>query len=116
MASVQIIKKNNTKYVRVVESYWDKEVKKPKIREVKFLGKLEDLTKDNPNFIEELKEQVSSKKRQKQKNRTDQILELINSLKLDKFNGFQVKNYGNLIYEELIKDLELPDFLENLQK
>ncbi len=30
MASVQIIKKNKTQYVRIVESYWDKEVKKPK--------------------------------------------------------------------------------------
>ncbi|MFL1005854.1 transposase, partial [Mycoplasmopsis synoviae] len=87
MASVQIIKKNKTQYVRIVEWYWDKEVKKSKIKEVKFLGKLEDLTKDNPNFIEELKESVSTKKNKKQKYRNEQILQIMNSLKLDKFKG-----------------------------
>ncbi|MFL0980111.1 transposase, partial [Mycoplasmopsis synoviae] len=87
MASVEIIKKNKTQYVRIVESYWDKKVKKSKIKEVKFLGKLEDLTKDNPKFIEELKESVSSKKNKKQKDRNEQILQIMNSLKLNKFKG-----------------------------
>ncbi|WVH34748.1 hypothetical protein RUS48_01715 [Mycoplasmoides gallisepticum] len=76
MASVQIIKKNKTQYVRIVESYWDKKVKKPKIREVKFLEKLEDLTKDNPNFIEELKESVSSKKNKKQNDKMNKFYRL----------------------------------------
>ncbi|MFL1038667.1 IS1634 family transposase [Mycoplasmopsis synoviae] len=116
MASVQIIKKNKTQYVRIVESYWDKEVKKPKIREVKFLGKLEDFTKDNPNFVEELKEFVSSKKNKKQKDRNEQILQIMNSLKLNKFKGTQIKGYGNLVYEEIMNYLELPSFLIDLQK
>ena len=116
MASVQIIKKNNTQYVRIVESYRDKETKKPKIREIKFLGKLEDLIKDNPNFIEELKESVSSKRSEKQKDRTDYLMKIMNNLKLDKFNGLEFKDYGHLIYEELMNDLELPSFFTQLQK
>ncbi|MFL0972995.1 transposase, partial [Mycoplasmopsis synoviae] len=71
---------------------------------------------DNENFIEELKESVSSKKNKKQKDRNEQILHIMNSLKLNKFKGTQIKGYGNLVYEEIMNYLELTSFIIDLQK
>lgn len=83
--------REGTKYISIVEGYRDGV--KVKHRTIKSLGKLADLEVGNPNFLQELKEEVKKGKYQP----TQETLSL--TLDLNKGISNPLKNYGWLLLD-----------------
>ncbi|UUD34729.1 hypothetical protein NPA07_02805 [Mycoplasmopsis caviae] len=64
---VKISKINGIEYVKIARSVRDKETKKVKQVIVKRLGKLEDLLKEDPNYIQNLKNIIQNSQNKKVK-------------------------------------------------
>lgn len=67
MASVQVYKSRGYSYVRVVESFRDPITKKPKTKTIQNLGRLDVLTAENPNYLEELKDKYAREREMKKR-------------------------------------------------
>lgn len=119
MPSVQIYKSRNHQYVRIVESYRDPVTKKPKIKTLENLGRLDKLEAENPNIITELKEKYDANRQKEKQDQLDYSLQFIQSIldtSKDSQQGLPLKNYGYQIYQLLWKQLKLPYFFNYRQK
>ncbi|MDR2867679.1 MAG: hypothetical protein LBV55_03380 [Acholeplasmatales bacterium] len=96
------IPKKNTHYVQVVESYRD-ENQIPRHRVLYSYGILEEIQKERPNFLEELKENL----------KTDFI-----DFKLDllKEHTNTMENYGYIIIDKLLRELSLDKIITHYCK
>lgn len=63
---IVVQKSRGYQYVSIRESYWDKARKKYTSRTVKNFGRLDVLQKDNPNILEELRQQVQELNQRKE--------------------------------------------------
>lgn len=119
MPSVQIYKSRDHQYVRIVESFRDPVTKKPKVKTLENLGRLDKLEAENPNIITELKEKYDANRQKEKQEQIDYSLQFIQSI-LDTSThsqqGVPLKNYGYLIYQRLWKQLKLPYFFNYRQK
>lgn len=96
------------KYISIVEGY--REGDKVKQRTIQSLGKLDDLEVGNPNFLQELKEEIKAGKYQP----TPESFVL--SLDLSQSISNPLKNYGWLLLDSFYKDLKVPSVLSQYKK
>lgn len=118
--SVQVYGKKDNKYVRIVESYRDPETKKPKIKVLQNLGRLDKLEEENPNILADLKAHYTKERQEKEELKASHYTQFIEKLmhspqeKLQK--GLKTLGYGHLVYEKLWNDLKLDYFFNYRQK
>ncbi|WP_282926623.1 IS1634 family transposase [Helcococcus kunzii] len=117
MASVQVYKSRGIEYVRIVESFRDPITKKPKTKTIKNLGRKDVLEQDNPNFIQNLKNELQAK-RDKQENiqRKEVQNYLSEILETNSVEAAKLQNYGYLVYKKIWKELNLDYFFDYRQK
>ena len=104
------INTNQKHSIYLVESYRDKEGK-PKHRTIKNYGILEDLEKENPNILEELREEAKRLTK-------DKKLDTIQTVDID-FDKIQTKsliNYGYIFLERIYKQIGISNFMKAYQK
>lgn len=101
-------KYNKDEFVYLVESYRD-ENKRPKQRVVQSLGTVAELTKENPNAIEELKAWAKSLTFQQQAAQFVTLLLDMNEPMAD--DQFPI-NYGYVFLQAIYNELRIPDFIE----
>lgn len=104
------INTNQKHSIYLVESYRDKEGK-PKHRTIKNYGILEDLEKENPNILEELREEAKLLTK-------DKKLDTIQTVDID-FDKIQTKsliNYGYIFLERIYKQIGISNFMKAYQK
>jgi transposase len=104
------INTNQKHSIYLVESYRDKEGK-PKHRTIKNYGILEDLEKENPNILEELREEAKRLTK-------DKKLDTIQTVDID-FDKMQTKsliNYGYIFLERIYKQIGISNFMKAYQK
>lgn len=119
MASVQVYKNGKYQYVRIVESYRDPKTKKPKIRILQNLGRLDRLEAENPNVITELKQKYETMREEASQEQVDFSLDIIQSILEDSphsTDGLPLQNYGYIVYQYLWKQLNLDYFFKYRQK
>lgn len=119
MASVQVYKNGKYQYVRIVESYRDPKTKKPKIRILQNLGRLDRLEAENPNVITELKQKYEIMREEASQEQVDFSLDIIQSILEDSphsTDGLPLQNYGYIVYQHLWKQLKLDYFFKYRQK
>jgi len=104
-------KYNKDEFVYLVESYRD-EHKRPKQRVVQSLGTVAELTKENPNAIEELKAWAKSLTFQQQ---ADQFVTLLLDMKEPMASDQFPINYGYVFLQALYNELHIPEFIEAYQ-
>jgi len=101
-------KYNKDEFVYLVESYRD-ENKKPKQRVVQSLGTVAELTKENPDAIEELKEWAKSLTFQQQ---ADQFVTLLLDMNEPMADDQVPLNYGYIFLQAIYNELLIPEFIE----
>lgn len=104
-------KYNKEEFVYLVESYRD-EKKKPKQRVIKAFGTLSELTKDNPNALEELKEWAKDLSDQQQEERYVSLLLDMNESMTDDQTPL---NYGYVFLEAIYNELKISQFMNAYQ-
>lgn len=118
---IQLKKSNGTGYVYLVESF-RKEDGSIGHRTLKKLGRLEDLTRDDPNALEKLRQEVKVKSSELRgainKDKVGKLKHIArNTRKVDYISGLPVINYANyVIYEIWTEVLKLEYRLDYLQK
>lgn len=109
MAFVKVMKnREGNKYVSIVEGYRDGD--KVKHRTIKSLGKLELLEADNPNFLEELKQEVKAGKYNLS------VDSMVVNFDLNKGIGNPLKNYGWKVLEGIYDELAVSKALDEFKK
>ncbi|HQN74924.1 MAG TPA: hypothetical protein PK160_02690, partial [Bacillota bacterium] len=104
-------KYNKEEFVYLVESYRD-EKKKPKQRVIKSFGTLSELTKNNPNALEELKGWAKDLSDQQKEERYVSLLLDMN----ESMTNEQIPlNYGYVFLQALYNELKIPEFIANYQ-
>lgn len=104
-------KYNKEEFVYLVESYRD-EKKKPKQRVIKAYGTLSELTKNNPNALEELKEWAKDLSNQQQEERyVSLMLDMNESMTEDQI----ALNYGYVFLEAIYNELHISEFMNKYQ-
>ncbi|UUD35282.1 hypothetical protein NPA07_02020 [Mycoplasmopsis caviae] len=63
---VKVIRVRNKEYVNIVKSYWDKESKSCKHKVVQNLGLLSKLEENDPNFLENLRNEFKKYSKDKE--------------------------------------------------
>lgn len=104
------INTNQKHSLYLVESYRDKEGK-PKHRTIKNYGILEDLERENPNILEELREEAKRLTK-------DKKLDTIQTVDID-FDKLQTKsliNYGYVFLERIYKQIGISNFMKAYQE
>jgi transposase len=104
-------KYNKEEFVYLVESYRDKN-KKPKQRVIKSFGTLTELTKKNPNALEELKAWAKDLSDQQQEERYVSLLLDMNESMTDDQSPL---NYGYIFLEAIYNELHISQFLNEYQ-
>ncbi|VDR41772.1 IS1634 family transposase [Mycoplasmopsis caviae] len=129
---VKVIRVRNKEYVNIVKSYWDKESKSCKHKVVQNLGLLSKLEENDPNFLENLRNEF--KKYSKDKEEKEVLLgrmlgtfkDVLSDDNVDgeydirdenkihnKYqNELEVLNYGNLILNNVYRKLDLDKYFE----
>ncbi|MDD4070722.1 MAG: IS1634 family transposase [Candidatus Izemoplasmatales bacterium] len=103
------INTNQKHSLYLVESYRDKEGK-PKHRTIKNYGILEDLEKDNPNILEELREEAKHLTKDKKLDTTQTV-----DIDFDKLQTKSLINYGYIFLERLYKQIGISNFMKDYQ-
>ncbi len=114
---IQIKKSNNTQYVYLVESF-RKDDGSIGHRTLNKLGKLDDLLKDDPNALENLKRDVKAKSAELKGAIKKDVVTRLNSMakssRLKKFeNGFPQINYAYAIFNYIWSDILKLDYRLN---
>lgn len=100
--------REGTQYVSIVEGY--REGNKVKQRTIKSLGKLKELEVGNPNFLQELKEEVKAGKYQPTPTTLEMTLDLTKSI------SNPLKNYGWLLLDAIYQSLGISAVFNRHQK
>ncbi|MCF7925113.1 MAG: IS1634 family transposase [Candidatus Izimaplasma sp.] len=104
------INTNNTHSLYLVESYRGKNGK-PKHRTIKNYGILEELEKENPNILNELKEEANRLTQQKKEATTQTI-----DIDFEKLQSLTFVNYGYVFLERLYNKIGLSSFMKTYQE
>lgn len=104
------IKTNNNHSLYLVESYRDT-CGKPKHRTLKSYGILEELEIDNPNILDELKEEAKFLTAQQKQNSTQSI-----TIDFDKLQSKALVNYGYIFLEKIYHKIGISTFMKTYQE
>ena len=110
---VQVYTNRGNKYVRVVHSYRDPETNKPKMKVIKNQGNLEQLLKQDKNFLEKLEKEIKEKNERLKESTIDKI----NKIEINNFEkeGLIRKNYGYLVYEKIWQELGISRWIKDIK-
>lgn len=113
MASLQVYKCRGNQYARIVESYRDVKTGKAKINVIKNLGSVAILTKNHPGALQEIRDSL----RRDSETKTALALEnTLSALNARPGKGFRVRNYGCLVYSEIMSEMKLGCFINYHRK
>jgi len=93
---------NGTHYLQLVESYKLNGVTKH--RRIKALGKLEELEKENPNILEELKTKYREETEQQKERKEKKI-------NIKDIEQYKQQNYGYFVLDAIYENLEISEYL-----
>jgi len=106
---IKIVKKSDNKhYVYLVEGYRDA-AGKPRHRRIRSFGRLEDLEKDNPDILAELRQWA---KAETAKKRRQDLMAVEIDLSEEKRLTKTPKNYGYVFLESLYRVLDIHRFMQ----
>jgi transposase len=104
------IKTNNTHSIYLVESYRDK-LGNPKHRTIKSYGVLEELKKNNPNILEELKQEAQRLTKEMEIDSTQVI-----TIDFTKLQTKSFLNYGYVFLERIYNRIGISSFIKKYQE